>query len=284
VFDSSGSTVLTPGLAQRSNGVNRFFQEDWIGSARYLTDSMGNTAPSALRYDAFGERTALAGPSYPTEFQFAGKWGYESEFQDGSDPGLEIDYLQARYYDPATGRFISRDPIGFKGGLNLYRYAEDNPVANVDPTGEDWENDLRVGMGFAGMVIGGTVGAVGGGAGGFVGGTLVAPGVGTVGGTAIGSVGGAIEVGIQGGILGLEGAELIIRGVRWLNSYRKKPSDQKLKTKPWLKDDRYNAGPHYDNDPGNIHGGPHVDMPIGKTGKNARYPMPGNKGGKGLQK
>jgi RHS repeat-associated protein len=136
VFDSSGSTVLTPGLAQRSNGVDRFFQEDWIGSARYLTDSSGNAAPSALRYDAFGNRTALAGPSYPTEFEFVGTLGYESEYQDGSDPGLGIDYLQQRYYDPAVGRFISRDPIGFDDGLNLYAYVDNGPVLKADPTGE----------------------------------------------------------------------------------------------------------------------------------------------------
>jgi RHS repeat-associated protein len=135
VFDSSGSTVLTPGLAQRSNGVDRFLHEDWIGSTRYMTDSTGNAAPSALRYDAFGERTALAGPAYPTEFQFVGKLGYQSEYQDGSDPGLGIDYLQQRYYDPAIGRFISPDPSGLKGGVNLYAYVNNNPVNETDPQG-----------------------------------------------------------------------------------------------------------------------------------------------------
>jgi hypothetical protein len=96
VYDSNGTTVLTPGLAQRSGSTDRFFQEDWLGSARYLTDSTGNSAPSALRYDAFGERSALAGPAYPTEFAFVGKEGYQSEYEDGSDPGLGIDYLQQR--------------------------------------------------------------------------------------------------------------------------------------------------------------------------------------------
>jgi len=40
-----------------------------------------------------------------------------------------------RYYSPALGRFVSKDPIGFNGGNNLYRYADSNPVLYVDPTG-----------------------------------------------------------------------------------------------------------------------------------------------------
>ena len=71
--DSSGSTVFTPGLAQRQNGVDRFVHEDWLGSLRYLTDSTGNNCPSAMRMDAYGRRTLTGGTdSYnPTPFQWA---------------------------------------------------------------------------------------------------------------------------------------------------------------------------------------------------------------------
>jgi len=41
----------------------------------------------------------------------------------------------ARYYDPAVGRFVSEDPIGFSGGFNFYRYARNNPVRRKDPSG-----------------------------------------------------------------------------------------------------------------------------------------------------
>jgi len=43
--------------------------------------------------------------------------------------------MRHRYYLPAIGRFISRDPIGLAGGLNLYAYANDDPVDFSDPTG-----------------------------------------------------------------------------------------------------------------------------------------------------
>jgi RHS repeat-associated protein len=95
----------------------------------------GERFPSALRFDAFGQRSALAGPNYPTSLQYAGGWGYQSEFSDTSDPALGLDYLEQRYYEPATGRFISPDPIGFAGGLNLFAYCDNDPVNVVDPEG-----------------------------------------------------------------------------------------------------------------------------------------------------
>lgn len=40
-----------------------------------------------------------------------------------------------RYYSPALGRFTQKDPIGFNGGMNLYRYSDNNPVLFTDPMG-----------------------------------------------------------------------------------------------------------------------------------------------------
>lgn len=51
------------------------------------------------------------------------------------DPEIALYYYRARYYDPQLGRFISEDPIGYRGGLNLYTYVRGNPVRFVDPSG-----------------------------------------------------------------------------------------------------------------------------------------------------
>ncbi len=46
-----------------------------------------------------------------------------------------LDYYRARYYDPTTGRFLSKDPSGMVDGPNLYAYAGNNPVNFADPSG-----------------------------------------------------------------------------------------------------------------------------------------------------
>lgn len=46
-----------------------------------------------------------------------------------------LHYNGARYYDPRIGRYISSDPIGLAGGLNTYRYGENNPFRYTDPDG-----------------------------------------------------------------------------------------------------------------------------------------------------
>ena len=51
------------------------------------------------------------------------------------DAETNLYYYRARYYDPSGGRFISEDPIRFQGGINLYAYANDNPVRFLDPWG-----------------------------------------------------------------------------------------------------------------------------------------------------
>jgi RHS repeat-associated protein len=50
-----------------------------------------------------------------------------------SETGLH--YNWHRYYDPSTGRYLTPDPIGLDGGVNLYLYAMNNPILLIDPYG-----------------------------------------------------------------------------------------------------------------------------------------------------
>jgi len=77
-------------------------------------------------YHAFGQLLSSSG-STPTPFGYAGAWGYQE------DVDSELKLLGHRYYDPATGRFLTRDPI--KDGRNWYGYCENNPMGWIDPSG-----------------------------------------------------------------------------------------------------------------------------------------------------
>jgi RHS repeat-associated protein len=99
------------------------YHSDALGSVTRLTDSAGSVS-STYRYDAFGGIRAQSGPS--NTYEFASREGESST-------GLY--YNRARYYDPDGARFIQKDPAGMCGGVNMYRYANDNPSNRIDPSG-----------------------------------------------------------------------------------------------------------------------------------------------------
>ena len=109
--------------------VLAWYQCDHLGTPQELTDHTGQIAWSA-QYKAWGEvkeqRSEWAqrqGLTNPIRFQ--------GQYHD-HETGLH--YNRYRYYDPRVGRFISKDPISYAGGLNLYVYAP-NPVEWIDALG-----------------------------------------------------------------------------------------------------------------------------------------------------
>jgi len=83
-------------------------------------------------------------------------WGYAGEYQEGQ---TGLIYLRARWYDPATGRFLTRDPFAgiptVPATLNPYVYALNNPVMYTDPSGEVIPLLALLALGLAGGALGG---------------------------------------------------------------------------------------------------------------------------------
>ena len=101
-------------------------------------DTNGNVLSSDL-YDAYGSRTSTAAQS--DSWGFGAQWGHQSDAETG------LCLLTNRYYDPAVGRFVTRDPIGYAGGVNLYGYTKNNPSNRTDPGGfEDRSNSPQSGQ------------------------------------------------------------------------------------------------------------------------------------------
>ncbi|WP_175916699.1 MULTISPECIES: RHS repeat-associated core domain-containing protein [unclassified Burkholderia] len=106
-----------------------YYHCDQIGTPQELTDEAGELAWSA-RYQAWGEAQEViseaarkAGIANP--LRFAGQY---------FDRETGLHYNRHRYYDPGSGRFVSKDPIGLAGGLNAFQYAP-NPIEWIDPLG-----------------------------------------------------------------------------------------------------------------------------------------------------
>ena len=118
------------------------------------------------------------------------------------DDDIGLNYMNARYYDPVIGRFISYDPASIDPNspltFNRYAYAANNPYAYIDPTGMSFLGDLwggivrnfeNIGIGFSYGASGGMVGVGMQGRGSFdyawyYGGVAVGSAVGMIGGTA----------------------------------------------------------------------------------------------------
>ena len=110
-------------------GKTYYYQTNYRGDVVALTDSAGAVV-ATYEYDAYGNLLKETG-NVENPYRYAG-YRYDGE------TGLY--YLQSRYYNPETGRFLTRDTFeGFENeplSLNKYSYVHNNPVVYVDPDGQ----------------------------------------------------------------------------------------------------------------------------------------------------
>ena len=180
---------LNSGLAgftlSRQTGIADAVKADYIYRKNALGDIDGifDTDMNLIGeyvYDAWGNCTIEATGADNIEIMETNPFRYRGYYWDKE---LNLYYLQTRYYDPQTGRFINADGIEYAleqykniNALNLYSYCNNNPIMGIDPEGTiNWKKIFNIIGVFAimaaavvvavgALVTGGLVGAVVGGA------------------------------------------------------------------------------------------------------------------------
>ena len=128
-----------PDLVIRGGATYRVFS-DHLGSPRVAVNvANANDIPLNLEYDAFGTVSGVGAGWIPQGFA-------------GGLHDTEIGLVRfgARDYDPTIGRWITKDPVRFHGGLNLYVYSHGDPVNYIDTTGRV---PVVAALGFAAAVM-----------------------------------------------------------------------------------------------------------------------------------
>jgi RHS repeat-associated protein len=122
-----------------ASNTAQYLHGDQLGSVRLVTNTTGANV-ATYTYDAWGKTTTKSGRA-TTQLQYAGQY---------ADAETGLIYLRARYYDPTTAQFLTRDPLVAKTQAP-YAYASNSPFSYTDPTGN---------IGFAVAMIGAITGAV----------------------------------------------------------------------------------------------------------------------------
>ena len=116
---------------QSSTFQSFFYTRDHLGSVREVIDATGSVR-ARYDYSPWGERTKLSG-------DIDADVGFTGHFTHGASGLVLAPY---REYAPELGRWLSRDPIGEVGGINLYGYCLNDPVNFLDPLGLDASTKL----------------------------------------------------------------------------------------------------------------------------------------------
>ncbi len=146
VLDAEGNVLQRFGYASKSHAPDFMIMKgavyrivtDHLGSVRLVVRVSDGTIMQEMLHDEFGRILKNTNPGFQP-FGFAGGL---------YDHNTNLVHFGARWYDPEIGRWISKDPIGFRGGdENLYGYVGSDPINYVDPSGRT-QQDINQAIAF----------------------------------------------------------------------------------------------------------------------------------------
>ena len=131
-----------------------YYVKDHLGSVQAIVDASGSIVES-YQYDAWGNVLNVfdssGTPIANRQSQIGNRYLWQGREYSWK---THLYFFRARWYEPATGRWLSNDLIGISGGLNQYCFCENNPVNFGDPLGL-WYIDINVSGGYwGGLTVG----------------------------------------------------------------------------------------------------------------------------------
>ncbi|MEO5967724.1 MAG: RHS repeat-associated core domain-containing protein, partial [Ferruginibacter sp.] len=128
-FFSLGSS---PTMMMKPNMQRYYYHKDDLGSVASITNGNGALVEKYF-YSPFGEQIIFNSNNNQIALSEIGnRYGFTGKEYDAT---TKSNHFMYREYDPATGRFFQRDPLGYKDGSGLYNYVKNNPVNYTDPYG-----------------------------------------------------------------------------------------------------------------------------------------------------
>jgi len=121
-YDTDGNTTEV---------TRNFYHRNALGSVMEITD-MNQAVVVSYRYDPYGKVTITRGGVTQSSDPLANHWTFTGRFLDEE---ARLYYYRARFYDPALGRFLQRDPLGYVAGPDLFLYVDGSTTNACDPSG-----------------------------------------------------------------------------------------------------------------------------------------------------